>query len=124
MNLRQALKAHVDNGGDLHSVPTRLFNDLLATDQRFRPEDLELMYMFVYQKRKYNKKENRVTSLSQWFATFEWEPLCPRSDGETMEDFESETQREIEARAKERERWRRIAEPSPSPEVDDRMRKR
>lgn len=136
--LEQILKTHTDNGGDLRSVPIKLLNDALYSDQRFTARECELMYMLVCQNKNYNKKSERVTSLRQWIETFE-----PVSS--TASDTVSETSLQAELKAEERklwrqiagpapaarikskeeqEQWRRIAEPSPSPEVDVRKRKR
>lgn len=125
----------------MRSVPTKLLNDALNTnDQRFTPHECGIMYMLVCQKKNYNKKSERVTTLEQWIATFERRPISS-----TASDTESETSVQAELKAEERklwrriagpapveriksereqERWRRIDEPSPSPEVDVRKRKR
>lgn len=138
--LERILRTHTDNGGDLRSVPTKLLNDALNTDQRFTPHECGIMYMLVCQKKNYNKKSERVTSLEQWITTFERRPISS-----TASDTESETSVQAELKAEERklwrriagpapgkqikseeehERWRRIDEPSPSPEVNVRKRKR
>jgi hypothetical protein len=104
------------------------------------------MYMLVCQKQDYNKirYSERVTILQQWITAFERRPTSSRSDGETATDTESELSIHAEIRAEERkllwwiagptpakvkskeerEVWRRIEEPSPSPEVEGRKRKR
>lgn len=136
--LERLLKIHTDNGGDLRSVPTKLFNDALYSDQSFTNHELEIMYMLVCQKKDYNKKSPRVTTLPQLIITFERGATSSRSD-----DTESELSIYAELRAEERKLWRRIAgpstakttskeeqerlrrihEPSLSPEVDVRKRK-
>ena len=141
--LEQILKAHTDNGGDLRSVPIELLNDAVCSDQRFTAQEHGIMYMLVCQKRDYNKNSERVTSLRHWIETYERRPTHSRSDGDAATDSESELSIYAEIRAEERklwrwiagkvpakvdseerERWRRIDQPSPSPEVDVRKRKR
>jgi hypothetical protein len=141
--LEEVLKTHTDNGGDLRSVPIKLLNDAICSDQRFTTRELGVMYMLVRQRKDYDKTSERVTTLEQWITTFEGMPTSSRSDDSGSEaSIQAEIQAEIRElernvwrqiagrpRAKkrskeERERWRRIDEPSPSPEVDVRKRKR
>jgi hypothetical protein len=45
--LEEILKTHTDNGGDLRSVPIKLLNDALNSDQRFTAHECGIMYMLV-----------------------------------------------------------------------------
>jgi hypothetical protein len=86
------------------------------------------------------RNSKRVTTLQQWVTTFERRPISS-----TASDTEGETSVQAELKAEERklwrriagatlaaktkskeerQRWRRIEEPSPSPEVEGRKRKR
>lgn len=141
--LERILKAYTDEGGDLRSIPPNLLTDALNTDQRFTAHECGIMYMLVCQKKNHTRIRNseRVTTLQQWITTFEHRPISS-----TASDTESETSIQAELKAEERklwrriagptlaatkikakeerERWRRIDEPSPSPEVERRKRKR
>lgn len=121
----ELLKAHTDKGGDLRSVPIGLLNALVTSDNHLSTDDLVLMFMLVYQKKRYNKDQERVTSLSHWIANFEWEPsYYSKTYGRIKAESEDETKSEVEAKAEERERWRRVSEPSPTSEASKRKRKR
>jgi hypothetical protein len=71
------------------------------------------------------RKSPRLTSISQWIAEFEWEPTYYSKRRTKVEmNIESASNTKAKTRAEERKQWRRVAEPSPSPEVDKRKRKR
>lgn len=141
--LEQILKTYTDDGGDLRSVPTKLLNDALKSDHRFTAYECRIMYMLVCQKKDYDPDSERVTTLRQWIETYEQRPTYSISDDDIATNSESEASIYAEIRAEERklrqwiagpapakvtsedrERWQRIDQPSPSPEVDVRKRKR
>lgn len=101
--LDEILKFHTDKGGDLRSVPLKLLNDAINTDLPFTTHELDIMYMLVCQKKDWNRKSERVTTLHQWITTLE----IP--DNDTATDSESETSIQAELKAEERKLWRRVA---------------